>query len=483
MNVSFNVLEQAWIPTVSLDGEVKQLGIRQVLSQAHELKEISNPSPLEEYSIYRFLGLFLMDALRPNKRSDIRETFRTGHFEMDRIEQYIKQCESEGVSFDLFDIERPFLQCKRDNALDGQVKPISTIDCTLPSGNNHTHFIHQPPETISPARAVTLLLTTYWFCTAAAQGYPSGVYGAPPYFGVIKGKNLFETLSNQLYPTDLIGIALDDPPVLWRRMAPVYPKTEIAQTSWMQGMLFPTRRICLRVAENGLVDGVYLSQGENYVNKETWRDPYVTYRSNETTVFPLRPHADSPIWRNYCDILDIPGNHASLLLNLYRTLHGDEDIHITLYGVETSNASYLSVNRHDLVLPLKLAEPDDIELLTVGVSIAQQLASKLRNCLKDIQAIPRISVSMAGQSFERICGDRFWTLCQSLCDDKTDMSGLLAEYCENLSKDALTTYDSAVSSLQLRAHSLADAELNRDQLFSVIIKLRKGLVADERGAE
>ncbi|MBE6998381.1 MAG: type I-E CRISPR-associated protein Cse1/CasA, partial [Ruminococcaceae bacterium] len=99
MKASFSVLDQAWIPVVSLDGEEKFLGIRQVLEHAHELREISSASPLEEYSVYRFLGLFLMDALRPETELHIEDLLDAGRFDMKQVEAYIALCESEGVSF------------------------------------------------------------------------------------------------------------------------------------------------------------------------------------------------------------------------------------------------------------------------------------------------------------------------------------------------------------------------------------------------
>ena len=110
MKPTFNLLDRGWIPVVCEDGTRKLLGIRQTLAQAHELREISDPSPLDEYSLYRFLGLFLMDALRPEETEDIEDLLEAGRFDMKRIEAYIAQCQSEGVSFDLFDEKRPFLQ-------------------------------------------------------------------------------------------------------------------------------------------------------------------------------------------------------------------------------------------------------------------------------------------------------------------------------------------------------------------------------------
>lgn len=474
MKASFNVLDRGWIPVVCEDGTRKLLGIRQALAQAHELREISDPSPLDEYSLYRFLGLFLMDALRPGKKSSIRALLQEGKFDMTQIEAYIAQCQSEGVSFDLFDEKRPFLQSEYDSNLDGKEKPVSALDCTMPSGNNHTHFIHALPGVLSVEQAAKKLLTSYWFCTAGAQGYPSGVYGAPPYFGVIHETTLFGTLMDLMIPTDTIGVSFDDPPVLWRRTQPIGQKIEVGQTSWLQGMLFPTRRIHLNPNENGEVASVFLSQGENYSNKESWRDPCVTYRSNDTSVFPLRPHADAPIWRNVCDILDIPGDHASQTLNLYRSLHGGQNVCMTLYGVETSQASYLSIQRHDLRLPLSLAEDDRIDLLKTCVQTANQLCKALRKALESVEAIPKLTVSSAVLKQEAECEKSFWQLCTQADCPSPDLNRLYANYVSDLCRKLGGVYDETLSSLHLRAHTLAAAEEGRRSLNYEIQKLKKG---------
>ena len=73
MRASFNVLDQAWIPVISLEGKEETLGIRETILRAHELREITSASPLEEYSLYRFLGLLLMDMLRPENEDDIED--------------------------------------------------------------------------------------------------------------------------------------------------------------------------------------------------------------------------------------------------------------------------------------------------------------------------------------------------------------------------------------------------------------------------
>ena len=66
MKASFQILTQPWIPVKELDGSMKELSLLETLERAHLLSEIQDPSPMVEYSVYRFLIVFLMDMLRPD---------------------------------------------------------------------------------------------------------------------------------------------------------------------------------------------------------------------------------------------------------------------------------------------------------------------------------------------------------------------------------------------------------------------------------
>ena len=472
---SFNVLDAPWIPAITAEGTEELLGIRQALLRAHELREISSISPLEEYGVYRFLGLFLMDALRPRRESDIEDLLDAGRFDPAAIEAYIVLCESEGVSFDLFDEKRPFLQSPPDTAMDGERKAVSTLDCTRPSGNNHTHFLHASDNQakLEPGKAMRLLLTTYLFSTVAAQGYPSGAYGAPPYFGVIVGKSLFETLTNCLLPTEFIGIPLDTPPVLWRRTEPVVPKREVGASSWLQTMLFPNRRVRLIPDETGFVSGVFLCQGENYVNKESWRDPYVTYRKNETSVYPMRPSSERAVWRNFCDIVDRRGGGASQLLRFYPSVHDSDTVELRLYGAETSKASYLGIYRHSLRFPLSVAKDENSRLLLQrGIAVSEDLAKALGRAMASVKELSGAAAAQAVRQFLRDCETRFWLLCDAV-GARGPEETLYQQFCEDVSAAAVGTYSTVVSEANLRARALAASAEGRTVLMRSIEKLKK----------
>ena len=137
MKASFQILTQPWIPVKELDGSMKELSLLETLERAHLLSEIQDPSPMVEYSVYRFLIVFLMDMLRPEDEEVLEELLDEGQFDWDTIQRYVRQCEQEGVSFDLFDSERPFLQTRYRADWDRDPKPVSTLDYSIPNGQPH----------------------------------------------------------------------------------------------------------------------------------------------------------------------------------------------------------------------------------------------------------------------------------------------------------------------------------------------------------
>ena len=474
MRPSFNVLDEPWIPVVAPDGTKGLLGIRETLRRAPELREISVASPLEEFSVYRFLSVFLMDALRPEDTDSIEELLEEGSFDMEQIEAYISLCESEGVSFDLFDEKRPFMQSAYVKEWDKEAKPISAIDCFLPSGNNHMHFEHEQAETKTVAldKAARLLLTMQQFCTAGAQGYPSGVNASPPYFGVVKGHDLFETLIYGLLPLQLIEIPFDEPPVIWRSDVVVTPKKTVGQTSWLRGMFFPARRVCLTLPNEGLeIAEVYLSQGENFVNKETWTDPYVTYRMLDTGRIPLRPKGEKPIWRSMYEIAGHFGR--SQLLQQYLSLADQPYAQITMYGVETSQASYLNIMRHDIRFRRELTEQETlVELLKKSVMAAERLARKLRHCLRDDNIVPEGVANDTVSTFYGKCESAFWMLCET-CLSEDAVKTHYQNWCRDISKYALDAFSEAMTIVNLRGKALGKAAEQQKWLSVEIRKIKE----------
>ena len=476
MSASYSLLQEPWIPAADQSGAVTFFGIRSLLEQAHRLQRISDPSPMVEYGLYRLLVVFLMDALRPQDEEELEALLDAGRFDMDMIDQYIAMCQEEGVSFDLFDSKRPFLQAPYCAQWDKETKPVSVLDYTIPTGNNHTHFDHRRSGEIalSFGQAARLLPALQLFCTAGVQNYPSGVNGAPPYFSVIQGENLFETLVSSLLIMDDIHIKFDTPPVIWRSDIPVEPKKLVARTSWLYGMLFPARRVLLIPDEaNHCVSQVYLSQGMNYTAADLWTDPHVAYRVNKQGRFPWRPDYKRAVWRNFNDLIET--DHTPQIVRQYKTYIGRGNLlHILLYGVQTNQASYISAIYYDLKLPLAIIEnPTASEFVRGAIAQAETLERALKNTLTHPD-IPPSTVSQAVQRYYDSCGKLLLHMCDTqMTGAGTDWRALNEMWLDAISKYACDELDKAMELTSLRGKSLMEVTKQHSILFAELRKQKE----------
>ncbi|MDO4516617.1 MAG: type I-E CRISPR-associated protein Cse1/CasA [Bacillota bacterium] len=457
MKATFNVLTNPWIPTLDQDGITKELSLLETLERAHELQGIQAASPLVEYSVHRFLILFLMDMIRPEDESAIEDLLEEGQFDPDLLSDYIDQCNREGVSFDLFDEERPFLQTPYVKAWDREAKPISTLDYTVPNGNNHIHFDHRRKESCyTPGKALRMLLAAQLFCTTGAQGYPSNVNGAPPWFALIQGENLFQTLVFGMIGTDAIPVPFDTPPVCWRNKEAVPPKEAVGKTSWLYGMLFPARRIHLLADESGeTVSKVYFTQGLNYRETNTWTDPHVTYRITKNGRSNWKPNDDETIWRNLNNLVD--GQNAPQILSQRKRLYvGSQEFHVVLYGVQTELGQmvYLRQQRHDLRLPVHLIGNEDaVKFISRYIALAKRLGKALFQSLNQEEVAKEIRLE-AQQQFYGVCERKLWSLLETISQEGCDLNETYRQVVEELIQAAADHANQVLQNQTLRGRAM-----------------------------
>ena len=365
---SFNVLIEPWIPVLDKDGNIKELGILEVLEKAPDLAEITEPSPLMRYGIYRLLIAFLTDALRPEIEQDLADLLNTGCFPMDLIRGYIRNCEKNGPCFDLFDKDRPFLQSAYDQKLDEPRKTsVAKLLHELPSGNNAIHFQHtfQDEHAFSPAVCARALCTVNIFCTSGTQG-PSSINAAPPWYLIILGKNLFETLVYSFWVPYDLKTSLDNPPIAWCNDISVEPNRDVSNTSYLYGLTWQARRVCLIPDSKGgrctftgrnedtLVREVYFQAGWKFEGYDKWQDPHVTYIYKEDSRISLKPQEGRAAWRYLgsilfarADVLDsavikakcpaIIEQYVSFIKNGF--WKGEDILRTEIFGVATDQAS------------------------------------------------------------------------------------------------------------------------------------------------
>ena len=137
---SFNVITDPWVPVLK-DDMVSLCSVRDVLKYAPDIKCITSPGslPSEEYAIYRFLFALLTDAYRIENDDDILDIWESGAFDLEVFDEYV---EESGNVFDIFDEERPFMQCPVKTALEYGAAPVAAavLNWAQLSGNTETFF-------------------------------------------------------------------------------------------------------------------------------------------------------------------------------------------------------------------------------------------------------------------------------------------------------------------------------------------------------
>ncbi|MBS5282060.1 MAG: type I-E CRISPR-associated protein Cse1/CasA, partial [Butyricicoccus pullicaecorum] len=351
---------------------------------------------------------------------------------------------------------------------DREPKSVTVLDYSIPNGNNHIHFDHKRVSAAyTPGEALRMLLAAQIFCTAAAQGYPSNVNGAPPWFTLIQGQNLFETLVFGMLETDRIELPLDCPPVLWRNFNEVTPKQKVARTSWLFGMYFPARRIHLIPSEDGhSVLGVYFSQGMNYEVTDAWEDPHVTYRITQKGRFNWKPSDDETIWRNLTNLIDTTGKRAPQIVAQYEDLDTfDRPLSLTLYGVQTNQANYVKAQRHDLQIPKQLLGNETaLRFITGYIAQVERLGKVLHKSLihKEIAEESRLQARQRYYAFcERLLWKQFDAMVQSDFNYESSFHIAVSTLCQEAAKSA----DWILEQLTLRGKTMLQVMDNQQKIL------------------
>ncbi|NMC27193.1 MAG: type I-E CRISPR-associated protein Cse1/CasA, partial [Syntrophomonadaceae bacterium] len=311
----FDVLRQSWIPAEGIDGVVKEYGILDILLQAKSLRSIVDSSPLFQYGMYRLLIALLSDAIRPRNIDDLLELFEQGEFPLELLNNYIAECEKDGPCFDLFDKHKPFLQSAYDEDLDKTIRSVALLAYELPSGNNTTHFDHraESEHAFCPEICARALTAINVFCTAGLQG-PSGINGAPPWYVLVRGGNLFETLILNIWIPNL-ELPFDDPPIAWRNRSRIIPGQSVKRTSYLYGLTWQPRRILLQpLEENGvcsysgklsnvMIRQMYFQKGWKFEGYALWTDPHTPRSISEDAVSSVKPREGKAVWRDLAPFL------------------------------------------------------------------------------------------------------------------------------------------------------------------------------------
>ena len=209
---TFDLVDEPWIPCIRADdGMVVELGIRQALTEAPALREISDPSPLVTAALHRLLLAILHRTHGPATMREWAAIWEASAFDTARLDAYL---DGHRDRFDLFDPERPFYQTTGVRAdYPDYLKPMGVLAHELLLGTPPTLFQQVPDDlSFSPARAARTVVALQAFAVGglisyqAKHGEPDKPFkysqDAPLKKGAVvlnRGASLFETLMLNLH--------------------------------------------------------------------------------------------------------------------------------------------------------------------------------------------------------------------------------------------------------------------------------------------
>lgn len=312
--IHFSLRREPWIPIVRPDGTRGEVGLEQVLAQAHLLREVSDPLPPIECGLLRLLVAFALDIFEPRDARDWKDVWQQGRFDEGRVRKYLDEHDER---LDLFSADYPFLQ---STGMVGESTTVARLAPEHPTGLNATHFNHRHEDdlAVSPQIAARMLTVSSPFAMYEARS-PGGGYllrsingtdksGRAPWYVLLRGHNLFETLwLNCCALEELLPLAQGDAPPIWRNAPDVVFDVDSSPISQRQALTWQPRRVLLipsgpgecsssgQLAPN-LIRRIKLAPGSKAPGQ--WRDPNVAYRIRPNSTRPLCPEESRQLWRD-----------------------------------------------------------------------------------------------------------------------------------------------------------------------------------------
>lgn len=501
MDASFNVLSEPWIPVVDADGLVRQVGILTALTDAHRLTGISDASPAVEFGLYRLLLAFAIDAFELTSLNQVEDRLETGAFDPDALVAYADRVGWQ--RFDLFDREHPFLQTPPTLDEDNRCSIVRLYQ-HLPSGSFSTHFFHAPDDThaFCPADCARALVTMSAFMTAGGAGYSPSVNGAPPWYVLLRGHTLFETLVLNAYALE--NRYSDEPPA-WRSTVALHAKDERSCGSFMEALTWRPRRVRLVPDHGGMC--TYCGATESHTVRSIvfgpgmrsaggWIDPQVAYRISSDGPAPLRAQEGRELWRDVGALLLLKRDvytsengkisyQRPLIVDQYlrlqeeRCVAPDRPLCIEVYGVRTDMKMKIFEWQHEtLALPADLAADSRLALqVQQCMDHAGSVARTLDTAIKRVYPREGKSNEAAWGTIIGRVRQAYWTALRVKFDnqlipallgqDRTNPSAegqLREEWATICQRVALIEFDRISDSLGSGAEALAKQVKARDFL-------------------
>lgn len=516
--MEFNLIDEKWIPCLMLkENRAAELSLRETLTNAHQISEIFDNSPLVTISLHRLLLAILHRNFGPESFGKWKELWRQKQWNSEKLNQYFDEWK-EKRRFDLFDEERPFYQTtiiKSGKGEEVKNKPISALAQEMAGGNNATLFDHNSEilgKSFSPAETARYLIATQAYSLGGGNSYPFNFSQANLSKGITflaMGENLFETLALNLVPYNQErpfphSDETDDLPI-WEQDELEEPKAKGTYTKgYLDYLTWQSRKIKLEDFDGVKISSCRIQQNLVLSSNHSTLDPLKCFVVDKTEgITPLKFNFEKSLWRDSHSLfqnLQIESKEKrSLALMSFlgriekaRTL-GEIDAKsqytLIALGLVTKDkaANVVSWSNERLPLPmlystdegkdlvnqlkdaLKLADDFGNKVLFASVRhLAKFLLAPLSDNSKaqqpDKEAVGRLTKTFGvdgiywarlNQSFNKLLVDLPKDFAEAAIDkDATQQNKALKTWAETLDKTVKIAFNSAVNSLSNSAREL-----------------------------
>lgn len=277
--MTYDLLEEPWIPLVYGDGEVRRAGVLQALRDAGKVRQVAASNPLDRVAILRFLlALLYWCRGSPAAGTDIGPADLFPQEALDRLK-------TERSRFDLFGERERFYQYREPGDGPSPHAPSTYLMHEIPSGTNKWHFRHSTDgiDGLCPSCCALGLVRLPVFTTMGGRGYTTCINGTPPIYAVPLGSSLAGTLELSWRPVSALGSpAWMEPNV---RLPDHGEVPVLSGLTWLPWRVWlddpePAAASCVACGREAPVVRRCVRAGKPPSGRPTWHDPHTVNRDN-----------------------------------------------------------------------------------------------------------------------------------------------------------------------------------------------------------
>jgi CRISPR system Cascade subunit CasA len=385
MPPTFNLIDQPFLPCVVADGS-REYGLKAVLLEAHNIREIRAPSPLVTLALHRLLLAILHRNFGPTSGQQWKALWDASHFPAEPLTTYLDRWRNR---FDLFHHEYPFFQVAEFAST--EKSGVNRLAVEIAETNVRFHFSHvsdDNPPALPPAAVAQMLIAHQLTAGAGGRGY-----GASPLSRglsvLAKGRNLFETLL-----LNLVRYRQDDPIPATEEDCPIWERGSIEEVmdetpdGYLDYLTWQCRKLRLH-SEDGFVRELSYGPGRMFRPKpeSPVYDPMMAYQRRDDGDKALQLFETKALWRDSAALFQFAESDVfrgprclSWLANLRNEDYftRQEPIQLAVIGQYAEQAKIFLWRHEEFPLPLAyLTDSDLVVWLKNALDLSEKVGGKL----------------------------------------------------------------------------------------------------------